>query len=118
MPKKRRTSKKTSRKRTNNTSVETPPPEEEKQSKEELRALLRDKLNQKRLMRTSKFVRDRELDDIEEKLDDKRLPGKEKKKLKARMKLLEEVEDKIANANNLDFPDYVDTASYGGGMEN
>ena len=110
MPKKRQTSKKTLRKRV--------PHDEEKVNKDDLKSSLREKLKMKRLMRTSKFSRNREMDDIEDKLDDKRLSGKEKKRLKERMKLLEDVEAKISNAQNLDFPDYVDTASYGGGIEN
>ena len=109
MPKKRQTSKKPSRKKV---------VQDEKISKDDLKASLRDKLKMKRLMRTSKFSRNREMDNIEDKLEDKRLPGKEKKRLKERMKLLEDVENKIVNTQNLDFPEYTDTASYGGGIEN
>ena len=115
MPKKRRNSKKKPRKRNPEKPAVTEV--EEKVSKEELRARLRAKMNVKKLHRTSRIIRDQEMEDIEDKLDDKRLSGKEKKRLKERLKLLEEVEEQQFNAMNDDYAEYVDTGSYGGSME-
>lgn len=81
----------------------------------ELREKLREKLKEKKLQRTSKIIRNNMMEDLEKKIEETRNPEK-KKKLKKDLKLLEEIEEKeLAGAS--EFPEYADTACYGGGLE-
>ena len=70
-----------------------------------------------KLGRTKQGILDREMEKIEDTLSNKKLRGKDKKKLKERLKLLEEVEEKRSTSINDDPAVYVDNASYGGGFE-
>jgi len=92
-------------------------PDEEKLTKEELRLKLRQKLEFQKLLRTPQDIRENEMEEIEEKLENRHLPAKERKRLKNRLKLLEEIEEKILNSKNDDYAQYTDNASYGGSLE-
>lgn len=109
----RKNSKKNPRKK-RITSPENKDPE--KVPVDELKKKLRQKLMESRLARTSRVVRDKEMDDIEDKLESRKLPAKTKKKLKERLKLLEDIEEKEINSVNTDYPEYPDTGGYGGAM--
>lgn len=86
--------------------------------KVDLKAKFKEKMMKHKLNRTKQEILNREIEDIEDTLSsEKRLPGKEKKKLKDRLKLLEEVEEKRNMSINDDPAVYVDNASYGGGFE-
>jgi len=65
----------------------------EKVSRDVLRQRLKESVAKKKLFRTSRVSRDQEMEDIEDRLDEK-ISGKERKVLKERLKLLEEVEEK------------------------
>lgn len=94
---------------------------EKEEEKVDLKAKLREKMMKQKLGRTKQVIIDREIENIEEALEDTRtgtkLRGKDKKKLKERLKLLEEVEEKRAMSINDDPAVYIDNASYGGGFE-
>lgn len=92
-------------------SVLLPPP-----SKEQLRKILKEKLKAKQLYRTSQFARDNMAFDLKEKMKKAKQP-EEKEKLQKKLDLLNEIEDAQIAAQNNDYPDYGDNASYGGGLE-
>jgi hypothetical protein len=88
------------------------------EEKVDLKSKLREKMMLHKLGRTKQGILDKEIEKIEDTLaSSKKLPGKEKKKLKERLKLLEEVEEKRSTSINDDPAVYVDNASYGGGFE-
>lgn len=83
----------------------------------DLKAKLREKMMLHKLGRTKQVVLDKEIDDIEDKLENTKLRGREKKKLQERLRILEEIEQKRVNSINDDYAEYVDGATYGGGFE-
>ena len=88
------------------------------EKKEELREKLREKLSTKKLTRTSRVVRENELQELEKKLrknknkkrKGKKLSPTEKKRIRERIKLLQEIEEKdcenYENSLSGDFVDY------------
>lgn len=92
--------------------------EEEKpiDPKSELKNKLKQKLKEKQLERTSRFVREKRMDDIEEKLEESKDP-EERHRLKEQLSLLEKIHEKELNSFSGEFPEYGDSASYGGGLE-
>lgn len=95
---KRKQSKKTSR--TKKVTKKIP---DNKLSKEEIRAKLREKIAYKQLIRTPQYIRENEMIDIEEKLENKRLSGKERSLLKKRLNLLENIEENQVQNNDYTF---------------
>ena len=89
---------------------------QKQKKKEELRNKLKQKLHEKTLERTSRVVRDKRIEDIEEKLEESKNPT-ERLKLKEELALLEKVQEKEFGTFSGDFPDYGDGCSYGGSME-
>jgi hypothetical protein len=84
--------------------------------KEELHNKLKQKLREKQLERTSKFVRNTRMDKIEEKLEESTNPS-ERRKLKEELGLLEKIQEKHLNSFSGEFPEYGDNCDYGGSME-
>ena len=66
-----------------------------------------------KLNRTKQSILDNEMETIEEKLESRKIRGKERKKLRDRLKLLEEIENKRIDSFNSECPDF-DNFSYGG----
>lgn len=89
------------------------PTRKKKVDKLTLKEKLRQKLNEKKLFRTSRVVRDNEMDELEKKIKSKSIPSSQKKKLKQRLDLLQKVEDKeiesYENTLSGDFVDYTDS---------
>jgi len=94
MPKKRRKPKHAGRKKKPAQKPIQEDPGEEKLSREELRAKLRAKINEQKLSRTSRVIRDKEMDDVEERLNGAIISAREKMALKRKLKLLEKIEEK------------------------
>lgn len=82
-----------------------------------LKQKLREKLREKQLFRTSQYARDNMYDDLREKLKDKKISEEDKEKIRKKMDLLKDIEDKQEANRASEFPEYVDNCSYGGGLE-
>jgi hypothetical protein len=82
----------------------------------ELKEILKQKLLEKRLERTSQLVRENKMDKLEERIK-KTKNKKELERLQTELEILEKVEEKQLNSFTVEFPEYGDGASYGGGME-
>lgn len=74
---------------------------------EDLRKKLRKKLAHKKLERQSEYSRFREIEDLHSKLKKKKLPQKEKNRIRQRIKLLEDIGEKIyENSAASEYPSY------------
>jgi len=89
--------------------------EEKGPEKGSLKELLREKLQAKKLSRTSRHARDLKADALEEKLENTTDP-EEKKRIINTLELIDKIEDK-ENSFSGEFPDYAVRADMGGQME-
>lgn len=87
----------------------------EKDKKLELKEKLKEKLRIKNLERTPRFIRNKKLDQLEERLDNCKSLS-ERRKIKKEIEILEDIQEREEDYNN-DFADYGDNCSYGGQME-
>jgi hypothetical protein len=87
--------------------------------KDQLKNKLKEKLKEKQLERTSKIVREKRMEKIEDILDgesEETVRGSERRKLKEELKLLEKIEEKQDTFTG-DFPEYSERASFGGSQD-
>jgi hypothetical protein len=77
---------------------------------------LKQKLKEKRLGRTARFVRDNRLEKLEDKLNKPSISEEEKKKVQDEIDVLETIEEKEENFAG-EYPEYGDSSCYGGTME-
>ena len=82
--------------------------------KEALKLKLRQKLEEKRLERTSDFSLDNRIDKLEESLEKAKTP-EEKAVLEAKIEKLAEIQEKHANNIAGEFPEYADFGRSGEG---
>ncbi len=87
----------------------------QKEEKSELRNKLKEKLRIKNLERTPRFIRDKKLEELEDRLE-KCKNQNERRKIKREIEILEDIEEREDNYNE-DCADYSDNFSYGGQMD-
>ena len=85
------------------------------ESKKELKNKLKEKLRIKTLERTPRLIRDKKLDELEERLGNCKNQS-ERRKIKIEIEILEDIQEREDDFNG-DFADYGDNCSYGGQME-
>jgi hypothetical protein len=64
----------------------------------DLKAKLKERIATKKLSRTSRVIRDKRAEKLEEKLEQKNISVAEKRKIKRELSLLDEIEDKELSA--------------------
>lgn len=84
--------------------------------RDELKEKLKQKLREKKLERTCWEVRDKKMDTLKKKLKECTDP-REKIKIQEEIDLLETIETKLEDRFAGEYPEYVDTCSYGGQLE-
>ena len=89
---------------------------EKEVDKDELREKLKQKLREKKLERTCWEVRDKKMETLKRKLKECTDP-REKIKIQEEIDLLETIETKLEDRFAGEYPEYVDTCSYGGQLE-
>jgi hypothetical protein len=81
----------------------------------DLKAKLREKLRAGQLARKCRYARDNRMDDLSQQLESCRDAAK-RSQIKKELNLLEQVAEKEDDFSG-DYPEYCDTATYGGGLE-
>lgn len=77
-----------------------------KNSTSDAKKKFREKMLKYKLSRTKQVLLDKEAEILEAKLKKKKLPTKEKKKLRKRLNLIEQVEEDRYNSINDEYPEY------------
>lgn len=112
-----RNSKKESRKRRETEDHEPKPSLDTDASRDDLKALLKEKLRKKRLGRLAPSARDNKINKLELKLKQVGDNDDDRQKIQNHIDLLRRVNDIQVDTSTGEYPDYTDNCSYGGGIE-
>lgn len=113
-------SKKESRKRRRPDDSESPrddTPTPANASRDDLKAVLKEKLREKRLGRLAPSARDNKINKLELKLKEVGDNDEDRQKIQNHIDLLRRVNDIQVDTSTGEYPDYTDNCSYGGGIE-
>ncbi len=86
-------------------------------SREDLKAVLKERLKEKRLGRLAPSARDNKINKLELKLKEVGENDEDREKIQNHIDLLRRVNDIQIDTSTGEYPDYTDNCGYGGGIE-
>ena len=102
---------------TSNPPTHTNPSRDAKASRDDLKAVLKERLKEKRLGRLAPSARDNKINKLELKLKEVGDNEDHRQKIQQNIDLLRRVNDIQIDTSTGEYPDYTDNCGYGGGIE-